>query len=109
MAFDEIFHYFVELESFLSAPAYAANDINTLESLSRKLEDHISIISTFSELMTYPIGNQNVAQRRTWLILEELYGSLRDKLNEILFSWKLMRKTVVWTPFITERKTKVSI
>lgn len=68
---DEIFQYFVELETFLQQLAILLNDRNNLEFILRHLEDHISIIPTFLVLMSNPL-QQNVAERTLCIILESL-------------------------------------
>lgn len=82
MVSEEIFNYFVELESFLSAFGQPFPDRNSLEAITRRVEDHISITDTFAELMSYFVPH-NVAQRRICLILEDLCESLKEILAEI--------------------------
>ncbi|KAM7390869.1 hypothetical protein PAMA_008863 [Pampus argenteus] len=59
------------------------NDTNSLETISRHLEDHISIIATFTVLMSNV--QQNIAERTLCVNLEGIYESLREMLAEITF------------------------
>ncbi|XP_060786524.1 uncharacterized protein LOC132892147 [Neoarius graeffei] len=80
MASVELFQYFLELENFF-ATGCTPNDTNSLETISRHLEDHISIIATFTVLMRNV--QQNIAERTLYVILEGIYESLREMLAEI--------------------------
>jgi len=82
MASVEIFQYFLELENFF-ATGCTPNDTNSLETILRHLEDHISIIATFTVLMSNV--QQNIAERTLCVILEGIYESLREMLVEITF------------------------
>ena len=70
MSFPEIFQYFGELQDFLATVGHTPNNINNLESTSRHLEDHISILATFLALM-----GSHVAERTLCIILEGIYES----------------------------------
>ncbi len=63
MLFPEIFQYFVELQDFFAIAGHTPNNTNSLESTSRHLEDHISIIATFLVLISNHV-QQNVAERK---------------------------------------------
>lgn len=80
MASAEIFQYFTELENFF-ATGCTPNDINSLETISRHIEDHISIIALFIVLMSNNV-QQNIAERTLCVLLEQLYESLREMLAE---------------------------
>lgn len=81
MASAEIFQYFNELENFF-ANGCTPNDTNNLETISRHIEDHISIIASFTVLMSSNV-QQNIAERTLFVLLEGLYESLREMLVEI--------------------------
>lgn len=83
MSFFEIFQYFGELQNFFATVGHTPNNINNLESTSRHLEDHISILATFLALMGSHV-QQNVAERTLCIILEGIYESLREMLAEIV-------------------------
>ena len=74
MSFPEIFQYFGELQDFFATVGHTPNNINNLESTSRHLEDHISILATFLALMGSHV-QQNVAERTLCIILEGIYES----------------------------------
>ncbi len=81
MASAEIFQYFTELENFF-ATGCTPNDTNSLETISRHIEDHISIIASFIVLMSKNV-QQNIAERTLCVLLEGLFESLREMLAEI--------------------------
>lgn len=82
MASAEIVQYFIELESFFATAGHTPNDTNSLEIISRHLEDHISIIATFLVLMSNPVA-QNVAERTLCIILDGIYECLCEMLEEV--------------------------
>lgn len=82
MASVEIVQYFVELQRFF-ATGSTPNDADSLETISRQLEDHISIIGTFVVLMSDV--QQNIAERTLCILLEGIYESLREILADITF------------------------
>ena len=82
MASAEIFQYFIELENFFATTGHIPNDTNSLESVSRRLEDHISIIATFLVLMSDHV-QQNLAERTLCIMLEGIYESLREMLANL--------------------------
>ncbi len=81
MASAEIYQCFVELQSFHATACHFPNDIDSLERRLRHLEDHSSIIGTFSLLMSNV--QQNIAERTLCILLEEIYESLRQLSAEI--------------------------
>lgn len=82
MASAEIFQYFVELQNFFAAAGATQNNTNSLESTSRYIEDHMSIIAAFLELMSNHV-QQNFAERTKCIILEGIYESLREMSAEM--------------------------
>ncbi|XP_039681175.1 uncharacterized protein LOC120574791 isoform X1 [Perca fluviatilis] len=82
MASAEIVQYFIELESFFATAGHTPNDTNSLEIISRHLEDHISIIATFLVLMSNPVA-QNVAERTLCIILDGIYECLCEMFEEV--------------------------
>lgn len=92
MASVEIFQYFIELENFFATAGHTPNDTNSLESISRHLEDHISIIVTFLVVMSDYV-EQNPAARTLYIILEGIYESLWEMLTEITVQVEAVRHT----------------
>lgn len=81
MASAELFQYFNELANFL-ATGCIPSETNSLETISRHTEDHISIIASFAVLINNDV-HPNIAERTLCVLLEGLYESLTDMFAEI--------------------------